>query len=83
MEEEKNYDLANCQSQKNKTNHTCQNLITANCNVLTMMHYVHRLRNIHNQTTAISRQIIPVDIEDEYFCDNIICHYPTSVYIFA
>ena len=33
-----------------------------------MMQYIHRLRNIHNQTTAISRQIIPVDIEVEYFC---------------
>ena len=44
-----------------------------------MMQYIHRLRNVHNQTTAISRQIIPVDIEVEYFCDNIICHYTTSV----
>ena len=81
--EEKNYDLANCQSQKNKTSHTCQNLITANGNVLIMTHCIHRLRNIHNLTTAISREITPVDIEDEYFCDNIICHYPASVHIFA
>ena len=31
---------------------------------------------------AICRQILPVDIEVEYFCDNIIYHHPTSEYIF-
>ena len=85
LEKEKNYDLANCQSQnKNKTSHTCQNINAANWNVLTMMQYIHRLPNIHNQTTANSRQIIPVDMKlNTYVCDNIICHYPTSVYIFS
>ena len=67
---------------KEKKRHICQNINAANCNVLTMMQYIHRLHNIHNQTIAISRQIIPVDIKVEYLCDNIICHYPTSVYIF-
>ena len=47
-----------------------------------MMQYVHYLRNINNQSTAICRQILPVDIEVEYFCDDIIYHYPTSVCIF-
>ena len=37
-----------------------------------MMQYVHCLRNVHNQSTAICRQIICVDIEVEYFCDNIL-----------
>ena len=39
-----------------------------------MMEYVHFLRNINNQSTAICRQIIRVDIEVEYLCDNIIYH---------
>ena len=51
--------------------------------LFTMMQYVHCLRNVHNQSTAICRQIICVDIEVEYFCDNIIYHYPTSVCIFC
>ena len=37
-----------------------------------MMQYVHCLRNVHNQNTAICRQIICVDNEVEYFCDNIL-----------
>ena len=36
------------------------------------MEYVHFLRNINNQSTAICRQIIRVDIEVEYLGDNII-----------
>ena len=43
-----------------------------NCNVLTMMQYVHGLRNVHNQSTAICRQIICAGIKVEYFCDNIL-----------
>ena len=57
-------------------------MLQLNCNLLKMMQYVHCLRNVHNQSTAICRQIICVDIEVEYFCDNIIYHYPTSVCIF-
>ena len=33
-----------------------------------MMQNVHCLRYVHNQSTAICRQIICVDTEDEYFC---------------
>ena len=58
------------------------NINAANCKVLKMMQYVHCLRNINYQSTAICRQILPVDIEVEYFCDNIIYHHPTSVRIF-
>ena len=47
------------------------NINAANCNVLTMMQYVHCLRNINNQSTAICRQIIRLDIAVKYFCDNI------------
>ena len=47
------------------------------------MQYVHCLRSINNQSTAICRQILPVDIEVEYFCDNIIYHHPTSVIYFS
>ena len=36
------------------------------------MQYAHCLRNVHNQNTAICRQIICVDIEVEYFRDIII-----------
>ena len=36
-----------------------------------MMQYVHCLRNKNNQSTAICRQVLPVDIEVEYFSDNI------------
>ena len=32
-----------------------------------------------NQSTAICRQKICINIEVKYFCDNIIYHYPTSV----
>ena len=46
------------------------------------MQYVPCLRIINYQNTAICWQILPVDIEVEYFCDNIIYHYPTSVCIF-
>ena len=46
------------------------------------MQYVYCLRNVLNQSTAIGRQIICVDIEVEYFCDNIIYHYLTSICIF-
>ena len=58
------------------------NINAANCNVFTMMQYVHCLRNINNLSTAICRQTLPVDIEVEYFCDNIIYYHPTSVCIF-
>ena len=58
------------------------NINTANCNVLTMIQYVLCLRNINNQRTTICRQIIRLDIEVEYFCDNNIYHHPTSVCIF-
>ena len=58
-------------------------MLQLNCNVLTMMQYIHCLHNVHNQSTAICRQIICVDIEVEYFCDNIIYHYPTSVCMFC
>ena len=56
----------------------------ANCNVLTMMQCVLCLRNKHNQRTMICPQIVCVDIEVEYFCDNIIYNSPTSVqyYVF-
>ena len=37
-----------------------------------MMQCVHCLRNVHNQATALCRQIICVGIEVEYFCDNTI-----------
>ena len=47
------------------------------------MQYVHCLRHVHNQSTAICRQIICIDIEIEYFCDKIIYHYPTSVLFFC
>ena len=40
------------------------------CNTYTL----HILRNAHNQSTAICRQNIRVDIEVEYFCDIIIYH---------
>ena len=46
-----------------------------------MMQYVHCLRIINNQSTAICRQIIRLDIEVEYFYDNIIFHHPTSVWL--
>ena len=48
---------------------------------LQMMQYVHCLLNINNQSTAICWQIIRVDIEVEYFCGNIIYHYPDIVYV--
>ena len=47
-------------------------MLQLNCNLRTMMQYVHCLRNIHNQSTANCRQIICVDIEVEYFCNNVI-----------
>ena len=39
-------------------------MLQLNCNVLTMMQYVglHCLRNVHNQSTAICRQIVSADI---------------------
>ena len=37
-----------------------------------MMQYVHCLRNVHNQSTALCRQILCVDIEVEYLCGNTI-----------
>ena len=59
------------------------NINAVNCNALTMMQYVHCLRNLHNQTTSICQQIIRVNIEVEYLRDNIIYHYLTSVYFFC
>ena len=46
-----------------------------------MMQYVHCLRNAHNQTTAICRQIICADIELNTSA-TIFYHCPTSVCIF-
>ena len=46
------------------------------------MQYAHCLRNTNNQSTTICWQTISVDIEVEYFCDNVIYHHPTSVCIF-
>ena len=51
-------------------------------NLPRMMQFVHYLRNVYNQSTAICQQMICIDIEVEYFCDNIIYHYLTSVCIF-
>ena len=47
------------------------------------MQYVHCLRNVHNHKYHNLSKIIFTDIEVEYFCDNIIYHYPTSVCIFV
>ena len=47
-----------------------------------MMQYVHCLRSLNNQSTAIRRQTIRVDNEVEYFCDNIVYHHSASVCIF-
>ena len=58
------------------------NINAANCNVLTMMQHVHCLPNINNQSTMICRQIIRLDIEVDYFCDNIIYHHLISLCIF-
>ena len=55
VEENTIYDLANCQSQKKTTRQICQsrhlqyNITAANRNILTIMQYVHCLRNINNQ----------------------------------
>ena len=51
--------------------------------ILTMTRYKQHLRNENTQPncTAVCRQTIPVDIEVEYFCNNIIRHYSTSVNI--
>ena len=84
------YDWANCQPQNNKNNtsnlsrsSTVTSMLQLNCNLLTMMQYVHSLRNVHNQSTAICRQIICVDIEVEYFCDNIIITKDIGMYFFV
>ena len=45
-----------------------------------MMQYVHCLRNVHNQSTAICRQIICVDIEVEYFYDKVIITTDIGMY---
>ena len=47
-------------------------MLQLNCNLFQMMQYIHCLRNVHNQSTAICQQIICKDIEVEYFCDNTI-----------
>ena len=72
---------------KSKSNLSKSSTITSMLQIamyeyFTMMQCVHCLRSINNQSTAIWRQILPVDIEVEYFCDNIIYHHPTSVRIF-
>ena len=41
------------------------NINAANCDVLTMMQYVHCLGDINSQSTAICQQIMRVDIEVE------------------
>ena len=88
MEEKKcaTWQIVSLEIKKNKqiklvkvVNHAANNINAANCNVLTMMQCVHCLRNKHNKSIAICRQIIRVNIEVEYFCDNIIYHYLTSV----
>ena len=56
-------------------------MLQLNCNVLTMMQYVHCLRNVHNQSTAICRQLICADIEVEYFCDGILSLPDISMYV--
>ena len=56
------------------------NINVATCDVISMMQYVHCLHNLHNQSTAICKQIIRVNIEVEYFSENIIYFYPPSVY---
>ena len=70
----------------NKSNLSRSSIVTSmlqlNCNVLTMMQYIHCLRKVHNQSNAICRQIICVDIEVEYFCDNIFYHNPHR-YVFC
>ena len=53
------------------------------CTVVTMMQCVHSLHNTRNQSKAICRQLIRIDIEVEYFCDNIIYNYLTSIYVFV
>ena len=58
-------------------------MLQLNCNVLTMMQYVHCLRNVRNQSTAICRLKICVDIEVEYFCDNILSLPDIGVYFSA
>ena len=77
------YDLANCQSRNLKKIEPVEvvnlTINAANCNVLNMIQCVHCLGNNHNQSTAICPEIMRVDIKVEYFCDNIVYHYPTSV----
>ena len=53
------------------------NINAANCSVGYLPYYytiriLHCLHNLHNQSTAICQQIIRVDIEVKYFCDNAI-----------
>ena len=86
-DKKKNCDLSNCQSQSKKkvkpVNVVNYNINAANCDVISMMQYVHCLHNLRNQSTAICQQIIRVNIEVEYFSDNIIYHYQPSVYFFV
>ena len=58
-------------------------MLQLNCNVLTMMQYVHCLRNVDNQSTANCRQIICADIEVKFFCDNILSLPDISMYFSA
>ena len=58
-------------------------MLQLNYNVHTMKQYLHCLRNVHNQSTAICRQIICADIEVEYFCDNILSLPDISMYFSA
>ena len=71
--EEKNYEIVNLKIKKQVKPVKVVNykINAANCNVVTMMQYKYCLRNIHNRSTAISRQIICVDIVPEYFCDKL------------
>ena len=59
------------------------NINAENCEVISMMQYVHCLHNLLSQSTAICQQIIHVSIEVEYFNDNIIYHNPPSEYFFC
>ena len=79
--------VSNCQSQNKEkikpVKVVSYNINVANCNVLSMMQYVHCSRNLRNLSTAICPQKIRVNIEVEYFCDNIVYHYQTSAYFFC
>ena len=69
-------------SKKNKSNLsrslTITSMLQLNFDELTMMQYVYYLLYVHTKLPkpAICLQIIRIDIEVEYLCDNNIYHYP-------